>query len=225
MNRGTGGRSVIERMACGIAVLLVCWPNPGVSAEPESNQEPDSDLIALHHEQTKSDCGPLALAYCLAKTGRPVSLDRILEQFPGRTEDGVKVGDLLDQTQSHFPEACVAHIDAASIEDMPKPAIVIFRSENHCVVAERFDGATNRLSVWDPAILDSREIPIEELSVNWQGDLILLEEPTNTLRESAYLSLLGICGMGLTLGVSYLFVSRAGWNTGASQGTQCRHTK
>ncbi|MDR1922748.1 MAG: hypothetical protein LBQ66_00120 [Planctomycetaceae bacterium] len=128
--------------------------------------------ILIEH---RAVCGPLALTHCIAITGTPVPFRTINDLFITKTERGVKLSELIKHTRSYYPDAKAIIAKDKKLKNLPRPAIIILKEKEHCIVYEDFDAATSRFRIWDPATLGVVEYTADELNKLWGGEIIILQ--------------------------------------------------
>ena len=134
----------------------------------------DVSRQSVNFRERQANCGPLALARCLAISGQNVPFAEIYAGFTTKTAAGVSLSDLLERTQYYFPNAVAVTVKDRNWRTLPRPAIIILREQGHVLVFEGFDADNQKILLWDPDILGYADHTLEAINDKWRGEVILL---------------------------------------------------
>jgi hypothetical protein len=157
-----------------LAVLRFTYASGEETNESVTYSLSDVSRQSANIQERQANCGPLALARCLAIAGRTVPFEEIHGGFTAKTEAGVRLIDLLERTKFYFPHAAAVTVTNKNWKTLPRPAIVILKEQGHCLVFEGLDTDGQKIHLWDPEILGHAEYTLESINEIWGGEVILL---------------------------------------------------
>lgn len=163
-------------------LIFLVFAIANTNAESDAPDFGISDIIEESKEKRhlRSCCGPLALARSLQIVGSGESFAKLLKEFKTKTSEGVGFSELVQITQKYHPEAQPVVVDSSTLDDLPIPAILIVKNKRHCVVLEGVSSDGGTVVVWDPQILGSLKLTLEQVHSHWDGEAIFFQEvPAN----------------------------------------------
>jgi len=159
-------------------LLLVSLTLSGAGAAPVRAEGITSDQIdveAARAERALKSCGPVAVCYCLRRSGRDVRLRDVLDRAR-MTDDGTSIPDVLDLLSAFGLPGKVLAGDKADFESLPAPAILLV-GPSHCIVFEGLTDGGRSVRYFEPSYGSLKTLPREIVSRDWTGEAIVFREP------------------------------------------------
>lgn len=150
------------------ALAFGASPSSGLSSE-------DFDEFFTEFARTKKECGPTVVCYCLGRLGQEISLEEAKRRV-NIDENGASLLDLLDLLHDYGVPARVLHAQTLDFRLLPCPCIVVI-GERHCVALERVEPSGKEATIFEPARLELITLPIEELTRQASGEVIVFSDP------------------------------------------------
>lgn len=154
-----------------IPILVYCWLTAGQVAGGLSSLEIDAELKKIRDNRVA--CGPLCCWYCLARFGKTVPSDVVIDRARLGTE-GMSAQRLLDLCKSFGLDARAVAGPRDRFSDLPIPAIV-FVDDRHCLV---YDGQCEKrtyesVRVFEPMTRHVGDEDARKLRELWSGEAIV----------------------------------------------------
>jgi hypothetical protein len=173
------------------------------------------DALAAKAKETRRNCGPIAVWYCLKRSGQQVTLEEVSSRAE-REDNGVRLSQLLELTRSFGVPAKAVSGSATSLEELPVPSILVIRHK-HCVVYEGLDETKVHARIFDPASGQTVNASLQALRSEWSGEAVLLREPS--LPWTSFLWLALLCAVSV-FGLGMLSVTAVSWLRGRQEKAQ-----
>ena len=155
-----------------LSLLSASPPTPAPAGAVSADE---LDAQAARARRAIKTCGPVAVCYCLRKSGRDVKLKDVLSHAK-LGEEGTSVADLLVLLSSFEMPGEVLSGDKTDLEALPSPAILLI-GRSHCVVFEGFEDGGRNVRYFEPSDGSIRIVPREVMSRDWTGEVIVFGKP------------------------------------------------
>jgi len=157
-------------------VALSLLSTPATDTAPAAAASADDlDAQAARARRAIKTCGPVAVCYCLRKSGRDVKLQDVLSRAK-LGDEGTSVPDLLELLSSYGMPGEMLSGDKTDLEALPSPAILLI-GRSHCVVFEGLENEGQSVRYFEPSDGSMRTVPRAVMSRDWTGEVIVFGKP------------------------------------------------
>jgi hypothetical protein len=149
-----------------------------LSAEPPAGGETFEwrqieQQIEWHRQRVRA-CGPLSAVYALQLLGHHVDAAQVLTRTQPVNDDGVPLAEVLRLCRELEPRARLVQLPNKTWRRLECPCILVVNERQHALVLRSYSHRRQTATVWDPADLKIKSLPLPQLEAVWTGDAILL---------------------------------------------------
>jgi hypothetical protein len=153
---------------CGFAESILEVPQYVASTE--------LDHLAHVARSNQKACGPVALAYVMARTGHPKPTEDIIA-VSEVTELGITVKQLLDLSSRVGVPGEPIKTDPKQLSLLPVPSLLFVDGGMHCVVYDGFDSLSGNVIIFNPEDRQVHLFSLRQVTQQWTGEAVIFGSP------------------------------------------------
>jgi hypothetical protein len=174
-------------------VLTVCLALSAGSPADRGVTTDRLDDLAARARRDRVTCGPVAVWYCLGRTGRPADVGEVIAAAP-MDDRGTDLAGLVALAARFGGRAELRACDTAELASLPVPSILVIGS-HHCLVYEGVSPDGQTVTVFEPADGRTRVVPASAVRAAWTGEVITFTEAP--LSPAGFASVAGLVAVGV----------------------------